>query len=256
MYEPGNENEVCILFGTLMPYFGEYLKELGYSFSKYYVEEYPDTFPDCTLILEDGTTQKQLRAEFERFSGNFNHDLTKCDMIICWKNNWMNSPEHMKIIELAPLVSKLKKEGLQIIMNDKPKYPFTKIWSPQEFMDQLRKNITIQDYEKIKKFLDEISAMNGIRLQTGRGGTTATMKIGFMKDHDILYPLSFEASGRCLIGYKASKNKRNMTEKKEDDIRNILNNHKKNEWHIIKSSDIDDLIEKLRKVINILCSPD
>lgn len=49
------------------------------------------TFPDAIILRkEDGA---QFRAEFEYQAVNFTahgHDLRKCDVIICWTNDWPN----------------------------------------------------------------------------------------------------------------------------------------------------------------------
>jgi len=66
-YYPGNETEVCILFGLLMPYLSEELKKLGYECSEIYFDEFRGSFPDCTLIV-DG---KPLRVEFDLYTSKF-----------------------------------------------------------------------------------------------------------------------------------------------------------------------------------------
>ncbi len=91
------------------------------------------TYPDCTA-LENG--QKKL-IEFEPYLSNFRdhitkkHDLSKCDFIICWKDD-LEKHSYIKkqildnkieIIELKTIWQKIKVK--------KPKVPFC--WSREDF---------------------------------------------------------------------------------------------------------------------------
>ncbi len=64
------------------------------------IERIGPTFPDATIInIETGET---FRAEFEYDARNFiqhGHDPRKCDVIICWINNWHGCP--MTIMTLS-----------------------------------------------------------------------------------------------------------------------------------------------------------
>lgn len=42
-------------------------------------------FPDCIAIKKGG--KEKTRIEFEFKSSNFNHDLNKCDIVICWEKD-------------------------------------------------------------------------------------------------------------------------------------------------------------------------
>lgn len=50
-------------------------------------------FPD--LVIREGTTGKEYKAELEYNATNFKahrHDPRKCDLIICWENDWPDCP--------------------------------------------------------------------------------------------------------------------------------------------------------------------
>src|SRR5258708_23020756 len=50
---------------------------------------------------------QHVRIEFEFESKNFHyhgHDATKCDIIVCWKHNWPDKPEHLDVVELRQVV--------------------------------------------------------------------------------------------------------------------------------------------------------
>jgi len=98
-YEPGNEQEVVFLFGMLA-------QELGFS-----VESVQEGFPDCVANrqLKGGRWQRVL-IEFELLSSNFQmhgHDITKCDLIVCWKHDWKQCP--IEVLSLAKYVLDAKK---------------------------------------------------------------------------------------------------------------------------------------------------
>jgi hypothetical protein len=64
-------------------------------------------FPDCEAIreVEPGRWQR-VRIEFEYESRNFMHhfhDPTECDLIVCWKHNWAESP--LEVVELEKAFS-------------------------------------------------------------------------------------------------------------------------------------------------------
>ena len=77
---PVNEMGVVMLFGSIAKNMGWELVSIGAS------------FPDAEIRLPDG---KIYRAEFEYVASNFkqhNHDPRKCDLIVCWENDFPESP--------------------------------------------------------------------------------------------------------------------------------------------------------------------
>jgi hypothetical protein len=91
---PTNENGVIFLFGTVA-------QELGFKVQRIQAE-----FPDCEAMrqIEPGMWQR-VRIEFEFESRNFlvhMHEVTKCDVIVCWRHNWADCP--LEVVELRELV--------------------------------------------------------------------------------------------------------------------------------------------------------
>lgn len=76
---PTNEQETIALFAQLAP-------ELGYKFI-----ELGTSCPDA-ILQKNG---QRVRAEFEHKARNFqkhNHPIEDADIIICWHDDWTNSP--------------------------------------------------------------------------------------------------------------------------------------------------------------------
>ena len=91
--EPDNEQAVVFLFGAKA-------RELGFVAVKVRTG-----YPDCEAWREvaPGVWQK-VNAEIELYSRNFlshKHDIKKCDLIVCWKNNWEECP--VEVVELGKL---------------------------------------------------------------------------------------------------------------------------------------------------------
>ena len=98
--------------------------------------------------------------EFELYSGNFigKHDPNKCDLIVCWINNWENPPQNIKILELKEVHKQLvAQKGLRLIFKDEQKHPDRKIpYTIKEFMDALKNNVGKQDFKIFYDFIEEI----------------------------------------------------------------------------------------------------
>jgi len=98
-HAPVNENGVVFLFGMVA-------HELGYL-----VEAIQIGFPDCEAKRQIGPGKWQrVRIEFEFESRNFvehGHDPSKCDVIVCWRDNWRNRPPHLELIELERTIRQL-----------------------------------------------------------------------------------------------------------------------------------------------------
>ena len=97
IHAPVNELGVVFLFGMLS-------EKLGFV-----VDSIQPNFPDCNAKRRLPNDQWQsVRIEFEFKSSNFitySHDLTQCDMIICWENDWLDCP-----IEVISLKEKIKQK--------------------------------------------------------------------------------------------------------------------------------------------------
>jgi hypothetical protein len=98
-HEPVNEQGVVLLFGMLA-------KELGYM-----IEAAQHGFPDCEAKrqIAPGRWQR-VRIEFEFESRNFRdhgHPSAGCDVIVCWRHNWVDCPENMEVVELSRVIKSL-----------------------------------------------------------------------------------------------------------------------------------------------------
>lgn len=96
---PVNEMGVVFLFGMLA-------RELGFSITRIQSE-----YPDCEALRQmDNDRWQRIWIEFEFASRNFlehQHDPEKCDLIVCWTNNWPECP-----IEVLELKSVMQEMGL------------------------------------------------------------------------------------------------------------------------------------------------
>jgi hypothetical protein len=101
-HAPVNEQGVVFLFGMVC-------RELGYV-----VESVRAGFPDCEAKRKVGdspTRWQRVRIEFEYLSRNFKshgHDPDKCDLIVCWRDNWLECP--IEILELSSTMRRLSSE--------------------------------------------------------------------------------------------------------------------------------------------------
>jgi hypothetical protein len=98
-HEPVNEQGVVLLFGIVA-------KELGYT-----VEAVQSGFPDCEAKRQVGPKRWQrVHIEFEFESRNFRdhgHPPAGCDVIVCWRHNWPDCPQHIEVLELSSLLKSL-----------------------------------------------------------------------------------------------------------------------------------------------------
>jgi hypothetical protein len=101
-YEPVNEQGVVLLFGMVA-------RELGYL-----VEAVQSGFPDCEAKRKISKGQWQpVKIEFEFESRNFvehGHDPEKCDVIVCWIDNWAERPADIEVLALSEAIKRLPRE--------------------------------------------------------------------------------------------------------------------------------------------------
>jgi hypothetical protein len=246
LYEPASEGEVYLLFGYLIPYIGEELERLGFPASEYYVEKWTEQ-PTDIVLRADG---RRLRVEFELYSSSFRgkHDPGKCDLIVCWKDNWEG--HSLKVLELSRIV---REKFPNVTL--KPRRG-AKQWTHQELMEELRQNLSDSDFNEMSAFFDELKATKGIELTFGKGDRVPTMEVNFTKFGPTVGPLGIEASGRCWIAYfnvNVKPPKPILPEEKAIEIRKLLNEPKRM-WHYIKAKDIKDCISKLRQIVKVMMS--
>jgi Homing endonuclease associated repeat len=87
---PVNEAGVIFLFGAMA-------EQMGFQMLRIQAE-YPDG--EALRTMAENRLQR-VKIEFEYESRNFlrhNHDAALCDLIICWEDNWPDSP--LEVIEL------------------------------------------------------------------------------------------------------------------------------------------------------------
>jgi hypothetical protein len=98
-HEPVNEQGVVFLFGMVA-------RELGYL-----VEAVQTGYPDCEAKRQIGPGKWQrVRIEFEYESRNFRdhgHPVDGCDIIVCWRHNWLNCPNSLEVLELGAVIGTL-----------------------------------------------------------------------------------------------------------------------------------------------------
>lgn len=100
-HAPLNELGVVFLFGMIA-------KDLGFD-----VESINAAFPDCEakqrIKAKNEIKLKKVYIEFEYKSSKFkshNHPVDKCDIIVCWINDWAECP--ITVLELSKEILKLE----------------------------------------------------------------------------------------------------------------------------------------------------
>jgi hypothetical protein len=102
-HAPVNEDGVIFLFGMLA-------EKLGFI-----VEAFQSGFPDCQAKRRvTAESWQNVAIEFEYESRNFRdhgHVPEGCDMIVCWRHNWVDCPERLQVIALEEEMGKVRSEG-------------------------------------------------------------------------------------------------------------------------------------------------
>jgi Homing endonuclease associated repeat len=96
VHEPMDELGVVYVFGMVA-------YKLGFA-----VLRTQATFPDCEAIreIQPGKWQR-VKIEFEYESRNFvkhGHNKDECDLIVCWRHNWVECPKELEVVELRKVV--------------------------------------------------------------------------------------------------------------------------------------------------------
>lgn len=98
--EPESELDIAFLMGLVYDHLPFRLV----------VSSINDAFPDCQGF--DPVTKKPIRIEFEVLSRNYllhDHPMEGCDYIVCWRDNWPESP--IPVISIEDLIDKGGLEG-------------------------------------------------------------------------------------------------------------------------------------------------
>ena len=107
--EPSSELSVAFLLGLLYDY-------LPFPFVPTRIN---DAFPDCEGV--DPTTGSYVGIELELLSSNYSahgHPLDGCDYIVCWRDDWPESP--IPVISLEELIAENDLEGKRFVLSPRP----------------------------------------------------------------------------------------------------------------------------------------
>lgn len=254
LYNPSLEHEVVILFSLLIPH----LKE------SYAIDSYPDTFPDCSA-LRNG---KRVEIEFEVYASDFyshNHDkndnLSKCMLLICWKNNIRNTTKRegkeffvvkgheIEITALDKAVAELEKDkGLKFVKNG-DRLDLNKV-GEEIFFEQLKENRP-KRYDQIKDLYNYVKQSDDFEIKWGGGDRWSTMRVYVKKWNDV-YPISFRGDGYTEIGYQGNKSIFPWWELPQETKTELRQIFKKNKpWHSVPFDTQTDF-DNIRKALKIL----
>lgn len=89
---PNNEFGVVFLFADYARRHGLRIKSIRAA------------YPDCVAVRRNASGEREIRIEFEFSSINFarhRHDPRKADWLVCWKHDWPEAPQNLKVIELS-----------------------------------------------------------------------------------------------------------------------------------------------------------
>lgn len=159
MIEPKNEMGVIV-------YFAQICKERGYE-----IIDIQAAFPDA--VIKEELTGSTYLVEFEFLASNFfahKHDLRKCDLVICWVNDLVNSDFPLTIWELSTLGI----NGVEVVPNEEKELAYLRIENRnlQKRIEALERGIGIDmeesvsvypsDYiDRIESVLEHVFNLNG-----------------------------------------------------------------------------------------------
>jgi len=112
--------------------------------------------------------------------------------------------------------------------------------SLDEFMTQLRHNLSDSDFHEMSKFIEGLKATKGVELVLGKGDKIPTLGVCTKLGEG----LSIEANGKAWFSYfnvNIKPPKLNLPEEKTVQIRKLLNEPKK-EWYYIKAKNINQIL--------------
>jgi hypothetical protein len=98
IYAPVNEQGVVFLFAKVS-------KDLGFE-----IEQIKSGFPDAIgrVATPKGLAPRKIEFEYKS-SGYQEHLPEKCDIIVCWEDDWEQRPIEIEVVELKTLVEDLRK---------------------------------------------------------------------------------------------------------------------------------------------------
>jgi len=235
-YEPGNEMEVCILFGLLLPYLDE----------EWVLDEYYGSYPDSSFIVDGLRTQ----VEFEHYSINFHihgHDPKDCDIIVCWKHNWPDCPRELHVVELSELIRRHRLQYL--IENSRPKWPVTQ-WTVADLFSHIEEYSGKGNRDLVESFVQYLDEDDQIRYMPGRGKREVTLKIYAERLSHALPLLGIHSTPEGLwawIDYQPFEEAHKEVVRRLRDF--FGEPHKK--WHKIGAANNTQLIDSIQSALSI-----
>lgn len=237
VYEPSSEQEVIGIFFAV-------LQDLNLPIC---IGEVREGFPDCLAwrTIEDG--YERFNIEFELYSQNFRehgHDPEKCDLIVCWEDNWPGSP-----IEVLQLKEVLKNTDEDLVLLDEPKFTDNS-WSEERFFERVE-----EKYPEILDIQSEIfntfKNIEELNISMGRGLKRGNYSI-HIPSTDYEVRMGIGEDGDVVLDYKGlgEENKEKLVESFEEKLDIRIDSEK--EWtkafwlgEDLKKNDIDKLLEIL-----------
>ena len=255
LYEPSCESEVLILFGLLMPYLEE----------KFVIEQCSGSFPDC-IARRDG---EEVGIEFELLASNFfdhkhdeNENLTKCHLIVCWKNDIKYKTEtkngktllninghEVEVMELNEVVEKLKNSGYFFILEGER--PGLEEPNEERFFSQLKEKVSYEKYHLIRKLYEEFRQNDELEIKWSKGDKLFTMS--FLVKRWGVAPIGVQADGYIFIGYTGNPaiNPWELPEETKEELRRIFKHKEKSRWPTAPLNNQEDL-DKIQKALNLM----
>jgi hypothetical protein len=248
LYNPALENEAVMLFCLLIPHLED----------SYAIEEYSGSFPDC-YALRNG---QRVGIEFELFASNFNHEnndnLTKCSLLICWKNDirstikrdgkefYVVKGHEIEIIALKNEVEKLEKsKNFKFIEHGQRPSIYR---GKERFFEQLKENRP-RRYDWIRELYEKAKQSEDFLVDWGGGEKWLTMRF-YVKKWDV-NPISVYGDGSVEISYQGNKAQPpwfELPQETKAELRQIFKNPKQ-KWYRVPlegESDLDNIYRALK----------
>jgi hypothetical protein len=251
LYNPTLENEVIILFSLL-------IRDLKDSFA---IEEYSGSFPDC-FALRNG---KRIGIEFELRASNFNHEnsdnLTKCSLLVCWKNDFRNTTKRdgieflnvkgheIEIMSLDKIVAELQKIMPHKFIKNGDTPEVYRV-GEEKFFEQLERTRP-KRYDWVKGLYDQVKQSDYFKVDWGGGRRFSTMRF-YVKKWDVS-PIIIYGNGSIEIGYQGNKSIFpwwEIPEETKTELQRIFNNPKQKWYHVPLDTHKD--LNNVNKAIEIL----
>lgn len=252
LYNPTLESEVVMLFSMMIPH----LKD---SFA---IEQGDrGIFPDC-FALRNG---QKVGIEFELFASNFDHEdddnLTKCNILICWKNDIRNTNRNgidlldvkgheIEIVSLDKVVDDLQKTASLKIIKGGERPAIYRV-GEEGFFEQLEDKGR-KRYDWIKELYDQVKQSKDFEVKWGGGKTWSTMRF-YVKKWDVS-PIVVYGNGSIEVIYQGNEAIFPWFELHQETKREfgqLFKNPKQKPWHYIPFETETDL-NNIKKALKIL----